>query len=67
MQEKFNLKKPIIGNDDTSKQRAVVTVFFYSKTNVKICEVQDFKSNSQKTLIKEVTDFMCIPLPILKG
>ncbi len=30
---------------------------YKAKKNVKICEVQDLKSNSGKTLIKEVTDF----------
>ncbi len=38
----------------------MVTVVLYSKKNDEICEVQDLKSNSGKTLIKEVTDFMYI-------
>ncbi len=37
----------IIGNDDTNKQWPVVTVVLYSKENDKICEVVDFKSNSE--------------------
>ncbi len=38
----------IIGNDDTNKQWTLFTVVLYSKKNIKIYEVQDYKSNSGK-------------------
>ncbi len=57
----------IIGNDDKNKQRAVVLVVLYSKKMLKFVKYKISKVTVEETLIKEVTDFIHICLPILKG
>ncbi len=47
----------IIGNDGTDEQWAVVTVVLYSKKNVKMCEVLDFKSNGGNNFNKRSNRF----------
>ncbi len=58
----------VIGNYGTNKQWAMVGVVLYSKNHVQTNEVTDFCMLKLKTLwVKEVTDFMNIRLPSLKG
>ncbi len=57
----------IIGNNYKNKQRGMVTVTLYGKKMLKFVKYKISKVAVEKTLIKEVTDFMCIRLPILKG
>ncbi len=57
----------IIGNNDTNKQLAVVTVVLYSKKMLKFVKYKMLKVTVEKALIKEITDFVYIILPILKG
>ncbi len=57
----------IIGNDDINKQLTVVTVILHIEKKLKFVKYKISKVTVEKTLIKEVTDFMYIHLPILKG
>ncbi len=50
----------IIDNDDTKKAMSCGYGCFIQRNNVKIYEVQDLKITVEKTLIKEVKDFMYI-------
>ncbi len=54
----------IIGNNDTNKQWAVIRVVLYRKKNGKICEVQDFKSNTGKTFNKRSHRFYVHFMPV---
>ncbi len=57
----------VIDNDDKNKQWAVVTVVLYSKDMFKLIKWKILYQTLENIFTKEVTDFMNIRLPILKG